>query len=350
MPEKPLPIPSFWVQLRRQLTHFAQKSGLPSMEVEDAVHETLFRLLKTWQVGGPPDFPLRWAFVTLGRILGSLRIQRNRLEAFSEKVSCKPFTRDIGIPAKAPGLCDFWEWVDEYGEVLERKLTALQIDAVLATKNAETFSEAAHRAGLSQRDLRNHLFRAAKKIQRILQGFAMTTEKNDPVSSNKFSSEKKAQEKAKPPADSIEKGASRRISRREVMKQVGLGFGFLCFPALGGRKGNIASIPPPKHPFRQGQFFDSCTHGGQEYNQYSDGSDCDSFDCSNDFLCEGGWWDDFECASRFDCGTENQQNQFRCVWSYDDEDCETAFHCDWFNCEAGYTADPNSLGREDRPS
>ncbi len=134
------------------------------------------------------------------------------------------------------------------------------------------------------------------------------------------------------------------ISRRELMKRVSLGFGFLCFPAFHRKVG----LPPlkglNKTNLRQGQFFDPCTHGNKDYNQYSDGSDCDSFDCDNDFLCEGGWWDDFECSSNFHCGTGDQENQFRCVWSYDDEDCETAYHCDWFVCESGYSAEPNSLG------
>ena len=64
---------------------------------------------------------------------------------------------------------------------------------------------------------------------------------------------------------------------------------------------------------------------GKCRGEYSDGENChikhDSCVPNNEFICEGGWDDDFECEDEFDC------RQFKCIDSFDDEDCESKFVC-----------------------
>jgi hypothetical protein len=54
---------------------------------------------------------------------------------------------------------------------------------------------------------------------------------------------------------------------------------------------------------------------------------------SGNFSCTGGATDDFECAIDFSCPPPNG---FSCHYSFDDEDCQGVFNCNWaFGCGNG---------------
>ncbi len=128
------------------------------------------------------------------------------------------------------------------------------------------------------------------------------------------------------------------LPRRRLLAGSLFGLGFLTLPFGRGVRGS--AIPAGAIRLPDQQFFDSCSQGGVQYGQYSDGTDCGEHDCSDDFYCQGGTWDDFECVRQFACGTADGSHQFRCAWSFDGEDCQGSYACHWFNCEAGYGADP----------
>lgn len=124
------------------------------------------------------------------------------------------------------------------------------------------------------------------------------------------------------------------IARRDLIRGVGLGSAFFLFPWSRSKMKNTIHGLSEFICAQDQQFFDPCP----PFNQYSDGDDCGTHDCNNDFKCTGGVLDDFECTVNFTCGTPDHQNQFRCENSFDDEDCEGGFTCNWFNCaDGGYT-------------
>jgi len=121
------------------------------------------------------------------------------------------------------------------------------------------------------------------------------------------------------------------LPRRDLIRWAGISSAFLIFPFPRLRA--KSTLPAPKG-FREaqgGQLFDPCP----PFNQFSEGYDCGTRDCHNDFKCTGGILDDYECTVHFTCGTVDGQNQFRCEYSFDTEDCEGEFSCSWFVCEGG---------------
>ena len=119
--------------------------------------------------------------------------------------------------------------------------------------------------------------------------------------------------RAKPPARAPGSSGTRReflLSSMDVFRIASAAAGFLALKSASRAQGEGGGETP---------FCNEYCYGHDTYYSLP-GQNCGAFDCTS-FACHGSLFDDFECGTSFDCTT------YRCLSSFDNEDCEGTFEC-----------------------
>jgi len=161
-PEDPRLVPYWQVRdrLRHRLIRMARASQLEPTIATWLVDEVLERLCKRYLQEGAPDHDEVWCV----RVQKSLLFRIRRLPYTFPLVGDPTDARDHEDDPRLLDLQNFWNWVEQHGQVLESSCTPLEWRAFLATKHASTIEEAASRCGQTPRDYRNRISRVARKI------------------------------------------------------------------------------------------------------------------------------------------------------------------------------------------
>jgi len=124
------------------------------------VDEVLERLCKRYLQMGAPDHDEAWCVCVLKSLLFRIR----RFPCAFPLVGDPTNARDHEGDQRLPDLQDFWNWVEQHGQILESCCTPLEWRAFLATKDASMIEEAASRCGQTTLNYRNLINRAGGKI------------------------------------------------------------------------------------------------------------------------------------------------------------------------------------------